>query len=1175
MSRALDAQQTALNVTGQNVANASTVGYTRQTANFQQTPSQSVILGGASISVGTGVSVNSITRARDSYLDGQYREQTSIQQYWGEQETALQNLQGVVNEPSDTALSGDMTNFFNAWSDLANDPQDMGARSVVEQQALTLTDNFHNMAQQISSLQTSADNNVQNEIHQINEYASQIQSLNKQIQTQQAVGVTPNDLLDQRDNIVDELSKIVNVTVTEQPNSSDSMLTDYSVAIGGDPSKGIAPQMLVSNSVVNTLVDPIANSASATLATGQTVSSSSTSATINPGDEFQIFAGGKTTTITVKTGDTLQSIADTINGASAGVTASLNASGQLTIADNSTGVDNAATFTDVNGTSALEDLGIVGSGLQSTVQSVPSADAATTLAGGKISISGGTISPLNITVTNQESLASIASSINGSNAGVTASVAKVSGGYQLSIAGTGLTVTDNSGLGMASSTTNVLNVTQAAQDGVTVPTWATGPNAGQVLTLGDQMGTLGADINMRDTYLPNFMNQLNTLAQGVASAVNALQRTGQGLTAESQLTSSDTPVGIDFFTTAANSSDAYTTPVGLPTGITAANITLNQAISDNISRIATGQLTPQAQIVSSAVQSGVMQAQTVMSNVQSVDSSTSPTNVPAGSFTINVGGTPTTINVTANESLQGIADAINKVPSVSVTASVVQNSAGGYQLSITNNSTGVDNAVAATFTDGTGSPLSALGILGNGFQSDSSVSSGLANAEAPTSVTGGTLAFTLGSSSPVTISVTPNESLTDIAKTINTANIGVTASVAKVGATSSGNNYQLTINNNPGVTAALTITDDTGLGITQAASKVPTVTQPAQDGDFLTASSPTAATTNVPQGSFSITVGGKTAPISVAANESLQGIADSINNSAVSSGVSASVQQVNGGYQLVITNTKTGIDNTATFTDGTGTGGSGYPLKALGIMTEGFQSAISGGITNADSAASMNGTLTFNFGSGSSKSISVNPNESLADIAEAINTANFGVTASVSNSGSGYQLTINNNPGVTDLLSSVDNGTTGLGIAAAASPVPTVTQAAQDESTKVNAGDGSVALAIASLGQGWTSLQSQIQSGEFGTVGTDPVSATSFADYYSASISQLGTDAQEATQMKSNQDTLVNQVSNQRQSVSGVSLDEEMTNMIQYQTAYSAAARMVTMMDSLLSTITSGMGTTR
>lgn len=253
--RGLQAQQTALDTTGHNISNANTQGYTRQVVNLQATSPQTIESFGRNLSLGTGVNVNTIERARDAFVDRQYRWETSKQGYWENRQTVLQNIQGIYNESSKNSLSSDLTNFWNSWSDLANNPEDMGARSVVRERAIALTSSFQNLAQQISTQQSDIDANVKVQVHQINTYADQIKDLNDQIKRAEVAGDNPNDLRDQRDKLVDELSKIVSVRVveTKDPKFTDRDVNSYKVIIG-DETK--TDNTLVDDSTVRHLVDP-------------------------------------------------------------------------------------------------------------------------------------------------------------------------------------------------------------------------------------------------------------------------------------------------------------------------------------------------------------------------------------------------------------------------------------------------------------------------------------------------------------------------------------------------------------------------------------------------------------------------------------------------------------------------------------------------------------------------------------------------------------------------------------------------------------------------------------------------------------------------------------------------------------------------------------------------------
>ncbi|WP_088187773.1 flagellar hook-associated protein FlgK [Desulfosporosinus sp. FKA] len=240
--RALASQQAALDVTGNNISNANTEGYTRQMANLKETTPYTIYATGRNLSLGSGVSMDTVTRARDKFVDMELRDETSKQQYWTSRQTSLSNIESFMNEPSNNGLSAAMDNFWTAWSSLSQDPGNTGARSVVQGRAITLTDSFHAIAQQIKTMQSNLNSDVTTQIQKINSYADQIAKLNDQIKSAKITGDNPNDLLDSRDNLIDKLSKIVNVKVSETND-------DFSISIGGD----VPPATLVDNGTANHL----------------------------------------------------------------------------------------------------------------------------------------------------------------------------------------------------------------------------------------------------------------------------------------------------------------------------------------------------------------------------------------------------------------------------------------------------------------------------------------------------------------------------------------------------------------------------------------------------------------------------------------------------------------------------------------------------------------------------------------------------------------------------------------------------------------------------------------------------------------------------------------------------------------------------------------------------------
>jgi len=250
--RALSSQQAALNITGHNISNSNTQGYTRQIANLTATTPATIPIAGRNLSLGSGVTLDTITRARDAFVDRQFRGETSKQQYWAAKQDSLTKVEDVINEPSDNSLSNDMNQFWTAWSDLSKGPENAGARSVVRERALTLTDSLHSISTQMSDRQNDLNSQVNVQISQINVYANQIKDLNDQIKRSEVSGDNPNDLRDSRDNLVDELSKIVSVRVTEtrDPSFTDRQVNIYKVDIGNE----MPAQTLVNDGVVSKLV---------------------------------------------------------------------------------------------------------------------------------------------------------------------------------------------------------------------------------------------------------------------------------------------------------------------------------------------------------------------------------------------------------------------------------------------------------------------------------------------------------------------------------------------------------------------------------------------------------------------------------------------------------------------------------------------------------------------------------------------------------------------------------------------------------------------------------------------------------------------------------------------------------------------------------------------------------
>jgi flagellar hook-associated protein 1 len=214
---ALQAFQQAINVTSNNVANASTPGYDRETVNLTEAVPQS----NGAATIGAGVVVSGINRAFSQAAANQLNtSQSSLGQL-----NALQNYTNQIDNLFGTTVGGLSTalqNFYSAFSDVANNPTSTASRQALIGQAQSVASAFQNASSELNSLNTDVNSRITNDVTQINSIAKAISTLNNQIVTGTAQngGQPPNELLDQRDQLVSNLSQLVGITTTTDPNGS-------------------------------------------------------------------------------------------------------------------------------------------------------------------------------------------------------------------------------------------------------------------------------------------------------------------------------------------------------------------------------------------------------------------------------------------------------------------------------------------------------------------------------------------------------------------------------------------------------------------------------------------------------------------------------------------------------------------------------------------------------------------------------------------------------------------------------------------------------------------------------------------------------------------------------------------------------------------------------------------
>ncbi|TRY24498.1 MULTISPECIES: flagellar hook-associated protein FlgK [Brevibacillus] len=219
--RGLFAQQAALNTTGHNIANANTEGYTRQRVNMVATPGIPYVgmhMNREAGLLGTGVMASDIQRLREDFLDLQYRKENKTLGYWEVKLDALNKIESILQEPSDTGLQKVMDQMWQAWQDLSKDAADPSARAVVRERSIAVAETFANTYNHLLDIQRDFDNVISVKVQEINSLASQIAHLNTMISDVVPHGYAPNDLYDQRDVLIDKLSKLTDVKVIQAEN---------------------------------------------------------------------------------------------------------------------------------------------------------------------------------------------------------------------------------------------------------------------------------------------------------------------------------------------------------------------------------------------------------------------------------------------------------------------------------------------------------------------------------------------------------------------------------------------------------------------------------------------------------------------------------------------------------------------------------------------------------------------------------------------------------------------------------------------------------------------------------------------------------------------------------------------------------------------------------------------
>lgn len=255
--RSLMAQSTAINTAGHNISNADTEGYSRQRVKIsafepiyrpdltrENTPGQ----------IGQGITVQSIERIRDEMLDKRIVAQSNLESYWSTREKYYVMIEDIYNEPDSISIRTTMDKYWESWQELSLYPESTAARQAVVTRGETLVDSIHNRYNGLTGIATLLNGDIEGSVRQVNSITAQIAAVNEEIVKVKAMGDNPNDLLDRRDLLVEDLSKLINVTTDNRDSDEFMVHLDGHILVQGSVARSFSVEPDLNNNMYSKVI---------------------------------------------------------------------------------------------------------------------------------------------------------------------------------------------------------------------------------------------------------------------------------------------------------------------------------------------------------------------------------------------------------------------------------------------------------------------------------------------------------------------------------------------------------------------------------------------------------------------------------------------------------------------------------------------------------------------------------------------------------------------------------------------------------------------------------------------------------------------------------------------------------------------------------------------------------
>ncbi len=255
--RSLMAHSTQIQTAGHNISNANTEGYSRQRVivkSFEPIYRPDLERAMVPGQIGQGCDVESISRIKDELLEGRIVEQSNVESYWATRDKYYSMIESVYNEPNDISVRTNMDKFWQGWQELSTYPESDAARQAVVIRGQTLTNSIQQQYKSLRSIGDQINGDIEAIVKQVNDLSNQIAAVNGEIVRSKGLGDNPNDLMDRRDSLVEKLSTLINVTVTQRDPDEFMVHTDGQIIVQGSLARQIATVGQIDNNGYGKLI---------------------------------------------------------------------------------------------------------------------------------------------------------------------------------------------------------------------------------------------------------------------------------------------------------------------------------------------------------------------------------------------------------------------------------------------------------------------------------------------------------------------------------------------------------------------------------------------------------------------------------------------------------------------------------------------------------------------------------------------------------------------------------------------------------------------------------------------------------------------------------------------------------------------------------------------------------